>query len=85
MAVTQQQIDQLEAAIASGERSASYDGRSVDYRPLAEMQALLASLKAQLAGSAPTPPQALASRRTHVWSNMDRGGPVAGDPRLEWR
>lgn len=85
MAVTQQQVAQLEAAIYSGERSATYDGRTVVYRDLDEMRNLLATMKAELAGSTVAPPDALARRRTHVASDMDRGGPQASDPRLDWR
>jgi hypothetical protein len=84
MAVTQQQIDQLEAAIFSGEKSAAYDGRTVVYRSLEEMRSLLADMKAALAGSTLTYPEQMARRRTVAAHDMDRGGPIAGDSRLDW-
>lgn len=84
MAVTQAQIDQLEAAIYSGERSVSYDGRTVEYRSLAEMRSLLAEMKGELAAPAPTLPESMARRRTLLATDMDRGASMGGDPRLEW-
>lgn len=84
MAVTQEEIDHLRAVIVSGEKSASYDGRSVNYRDLAELRSLLASMEAELAGGAITPPESMARRRSVFSANQDLGGGPAGDRRLDW-
>jgi hypothetical protein len=85
MAVSQNMIDALEAAILSGEKSCTYDGRTVVYRDLDEMRSILTEAKAALAGNAPAAYEVLARRRTRVASYMDRGTAQANDPRLEWR
>jgi hypothetical protein len=38
MAFTQTQLDALDAALASGELMVSYDGKSITYRSIAELQ-----------------------------------------------
>ena len=47
MATLAEQIAALEAAIAKGVKSVSYDGHSVVYQNAADMRATLASLKRQ--------------------------------------
>jgi len=47
MAYTQAQITALEEAIAAGVLRVSYDGKSVEYRSLKEMRAILAEMKAE--------------------------------------
>ena len=44
MAFTQTQLDELDKAIAEGVLTVSYDGRSVTYRSLAEMQTIRAKI-----------------------------------------
>lgn len=50
MAVTQEQIDALEEALASGVRTVTQGPNSVTYQSAEEMRATLASMKRQLAG-----------------------------------
>lgn len=45
----------LEAQRASGVAKVSYDGRSVEYRGLAEIDRAIAALKAELAGTGRRP------------------------------
>jgi hypothetical protein len=53
--VTQGQLDALVEALASGARSVSYQGRTVQYGTFAEMRAAINWLQSRLAGStAPT-------------------------------
>ena len=52
MATVQERIDTLDEAIASGATSVSYDGRTVNYRSLAEMRSIRADLLRELQGSA---------------------------------
>ena len=47
MATLAEQIAALEAAIAKGVRSVTYDGNSVTYQSGADMRATLSSLKRQ--------------------------------------
>ena len=54
MAYTQSDLDALDARIATGELSWTVDGRSTQYRSLAEMQKVRAFIAAQLAASAGT-------------------------------
>lgn len=60
MAVTQAQVDELEAAIASGVLTSRVAGREVTFRSLDEMQATLMHLKRQLAATPPGPRHQLA-------------------------
>ena len=46
---TQEQITQLEAAIASGVKEYSYQGKRVVYHSMAEMEGALARLRDELA------------------------------------
>lgn len=55
MAHTQAERDVLAAAIATGAQTVEVDGRRVTYRSLAEMQATLATIDADLAGQASAP------------------------------
>jgi hypothetical protein len=83
LTITQAMVDALAAAIASGERSVSYDGRSVTYRDLDEMLRVLAWMQGQLvpplAGTSP-----LASRRTVAAFDKDLGFGPAGDSGFYW-
>jgi hypothetical protein len=84
MAVTQAEIDHLRSVIVSGEKSASYDGRSVNYRDLDELRSLLASMEAELAAGVISAPESIARRRTVFSAEQDLGGGPGGDPRLDW-
>ena len=52
MAYTQAQRDALEAAIASGVRSVTYDGTTTTYRDLDEMRAILGKIDQALNAAA---------------------------------
>lgn len=56
MAILQEQLDALKAARASGELRVSYDGRSVEYRSIAELTAAIAAVQAEIDDAAATPP-----------------------------
>ena len=49
MAYTEEQRDALRQALASGERRVSYDGKSVEFRSVAELKEALAEVEAALA------------------------------------
>jgi len=49
MAYTEEHRDALRAALASGERRVSYDGKSVEFRSIAELKEALAEVEAALA------------------------------------
>jgi len=53
MAYTQSQIDELRAAIASGQMIVRSGDRSVQYRSLSEMKEALRVMEADLAGQTP--------------------------------
>jgi hypothetical protein len=55
MAYTQSDIDNLKAAIASGELMSRSGDRSVQYRSLAEMQRTLRRMEAEVNGSTDRP------------------------------
>lgn len=46
---TQAQLDAIKRAYASGVTRVSYDGKSTDYRSLAEMRQIIATIEADLA------------------------------------
>lgn len=48
MAWTQANLDAIETAIASGELRVSFEGRSVEYRSIEELQKARAEIKAAL-------------------------------------
>jgi hypothetical protein len=50
MAYTQADIDALREKIALGASRAKYHDKDIEFRPLAEMQALLAQMEGELAG-----------------------------------
>lgn len=52
MAFTQQQINALEAAIASGTLSVRYGDRQVTYQSLSEMRRLLRQMRAEAGAAA---------------------------------
>lgn len=54
MAFTLAQKQALEAALAAGVTSVSYEGKSTTYRSLAEMRQILAAINSDLAGTVPT-------------------------------
>jgi roadblock/LC7 domain-containing protein len=67
MAYTTIQRDALKQAIASGVLRVTYDGKSVEYRSMAELKLALAEVEASLAranGKAPT-------RRIRIYSDKD--------------
>ena len=53
MAYTQDQLDRLEAAIARGVRTVSYNGESVTYESLKDMRALRNEMRAELGATVP--------------------------------
>lgn len=55
MAVTQADIDALQAAVNSGVKRVKYNDRETEYQSLAEMMELLATLKMELAAANGTP------------------------------
>ncbi len=56
VAYTQAHLDALVAAVASGEKSVSYDGKMVTYRSIEEINTVIAQITAKLAVDADTPP-----------------------------
>ena len=60
---SQQQLDDLRAAIAEGVTRVTANGRSVEYRSLGEMRRLEAIMSAELEQSRYTPQRILASFR----------------------
>lgn len=54
MAYSQTQLTALEAALASGALRVSYDGRSVEYRSVAELERAIGRVKAGLDAQAGT-------------------------------
>ncbi len=55
MALTQADLDALDAAIAKGEQSVSFGDRTVTYRSVSEMLRARAAIAQQLARSATSP------------------------------
>lgn len=53
MAVTQADIDRLNAAIRSGEQTVSYNGRSVTFRSITELMKARDDAQAELAATRP--------------------------------
>ena len=51
MAVSQAQVDALEAALVSGELTVEYEGHRVTYRSVAEIERALTYAKANLDGA----------------------------------
>lgn len=49
MALSQSDVDALEAALASGELTVDYDGRRVTFRGIAELKDAIGYVKQQLA------------------------------------
>lgn len=66
MAYTQQQIDDLRAAIAEGTTTVSSSGRTIVYRSLAEMLQVLRMMESELAS-----PQGTGNRRTLLQFQRD--------------
>lgn len=64
MALTQTDLDNLDAAIASGELKVSVNGRSVEYRSIADLKAAREHVLAVLTGAVATAP---AARRTGTY------------------
>lgn len=52
MAYSQAQLDAIKAAYASGVTRVSYDGKTTEYRSLAEMREIIATIEADLATQA---------------------------------
>lgn len=66
MAWTQADVDALKSAMKTGALSVSYAGppaRSVTYRSLAEMQALLAQMQQEVSGATATTYRLAATRK----------------------
>ena len=54
MAITQTDIDNLQQALVSGELRVSFQGRTVEYRSIAEIQTALAAAQSEVAAAAGT-------------------------------
>jgi len=54
MAFTQSEVDALRRAIASGTRRFQYQGRTIEYRDLAEMRDTLEMMQSELNGTGKT-------------------------------
>ena len=54
MATDQERLEKLDAAISGGARSVSYDGQTVTYRTLDEMQRIRDTLQARINGTSST-------------------------------
>jgi hypothetical protein len=52
MAYSQAQLDAIKAAYASGVTRVSYDGKTTEYRSLAEMREIIATIEEDLAAQA---------------------------------
>jgi hypothetical protein len=64
---TQEQVNSLRAMLATGVLKGTLNGEQVEFRSLADMQALLASMERSVAGAAG------AGRVTHIQPRFDRG------------
>jgi hypothetical protein len=62
---TQQQLDDLKAALYSGVLTCSYEGKATTFRSAAEMHELILSLEAQL--GAARPPTRVVARGGKGW------------------
>lgn len=65
MSYTQNQLDALRAALASGTSRVSYDGRTVEYRTMAELERAIARIERSLGQ------RAAGSRITYPEMNRD--------------
>lgn len=52
MAFTQSQLDAIKRAYATGVTKVSYEGKTTEYRTLAEMRQIIATIEADLAAQA---------------------------------
>lgn len=68
MAFTQAQLEQLEAAIATGTTRVEIDGRVVQYQKLADLVALYNSMKAEIGVETP------ATARGKAWNPTASSG-----------
>ena len=66
MSYTEEQRDALRRALASGERRVSYDGKTVEYRSVAELKEALAEVEAALT-------QAKGKRVRQIRVNTNKG------------
>lgn len=55
MAFTQAQLDAIKEAFASGITRVTYDGKTTEYRSLAEMERIIARIEASLASESGKP------------------------------
>ncbi len=51
MAISQAQVDALEAALTSGELRVSYDGRTVEYRSIDDLKKAIAYCKGEISAA----------------------------------
>lgn len=56
MRYTLEQLDALKRALATGERRVTFGDKTVEYRSVAELQAAVRTVEAELAREAGTPP-----------------------------
>lgn len=54
MALTQADLDALETALATGQKTVKYDGREVTFRDVGELKAAIAYVKGELDAAAGT-------------------------------
>lgn len=66
MSYTQTELAALKAALAAGTTRVSYDGRSVEFRTLAEIKEIIALIEAELSG-------AVRTRSVRFRSSGDKG------------
>lgn len=55
MPATQEQLDALKAARASGEARVTYNGKTVEYRSISEIEQAIAAVESELAAQSGTP------------------------------
>ena len=73
MALTQTDLDNLDAAIASGELKASVNGRMVEYRSIPELKSARAHVLAVLSGTMASAPTARRTGTYHYTFTKSRG------------
>lgn len=54
MATLQEQLAALKAARATGEKRVTYNGKTVEYRDIAEIEQAIAAVEGELAAESPT-------------------------------
>lgn len=55
MATLQEQLDALKAARATGEKRVTYNGKTVEYRDVSELNQAIAAVEGEIAATSSTP------------------------------